>query len=128
MELKKTFNVLYPPCPDYTGNSRCRKLKPASMVDSCFVSQGLTALAAFLLFPFDSLAASQIEVSRMVHGSMLENVSDQMYWIKQNSSLEAAIRTTGRFWKEHLLYAAPHTGFYEGVEQKLLMLRMIGFQ
>ena len=37
-------------------------LKPANMVDICFLSQGLTALAGLLLLPFGSLAASQIEV------------------------------------------------------------------
>lgn len=37
-------------------------LKPANMVDTCFLSQGLTTLAGLLLLPFGSLAASQIEV------------------------------------------------------------------
>lgn len=37
-------------------------LKPANMVDICFLSQGLTTLAGLLLLPFGSLAASQIEV------------------------------------------------------------------
>lgn len=32
------------------------------MVDTCFLSQGLTTLAGLLLLPFGSLAASQIEV------------------------------------------------------------------
>lgn len=36
--------------------------KPANMVDTYFLSQGLTTLAGLLLLPFGSLAASQIEV------------------------------------------------------------------